>query len=346
MTGYRRGPLCGESNPNFLRTPGVTGVNDAGDPTKPMLVADRRAPVVHRRKFTFGPVSRPYTGPPYILGKPEIAHRLIREFVAVARKTYKSRFEILQALIALANRELQKLHTPLPDVPRTPPKSPIEAGGFSCACEQEAASHGVWEIKLFPASMDLNPQRKPEEFADQCGTIAHEWEHLIDTFYGVRFAVARGGKNKSVSKDLNVPLRIVVAARSRPLKWNTTEYLQAEEFYWFGYFTQLAKKKSDPTKELDELSSLYIGAHDKLKQLKRYNTADRSILDIDYRKILTKAERAVEIKKVEAELRTLKRKIVAARRRYVALPKETVGHIVQEIYKKGVLQALAKSPVS
>ncbi len=356
MVGYKRGPLCGATNPSFSRTPGSMGINDAWGPNKNLLIADRRGPaglssgsssaVARQSRFKFGPISPPYTGPPYVLGKPEIANRLIRAFLTVALKTYKSRFEILTALTRLASQELRKLGIPLPSLPQDPPKDPMAAGGFSCGNDQKGYPQGVWEIKLYPAAMDLTPSEKPKEFAEQCGTVAHEYEHLVNTYYAVRFAVAKGEKDKHIAKEMLVLSRIIKSARSQPLKTNSTDYLQAEEFYWFSFFTRLDRKRSDPIPKLSRLNLSYLERHQKVKQLKRYNATDKTILEIEYNKILTTDERQALIRKLEVELQSLKMKIAAARKRYTALPKETVGHIVEEIFEKGVLKGLSGARTS
>ena len=43
MTGFFRGPICGETNPSFASTPGATGCNDQADPDNHIYIPDTKS---------------------------------------------------------------------------------------------------------------------------------------------------------------------------------------------------------------------------------------------------------------------------------------------------------------
>ena len=302
--------------------------------------------IVSKRKFNIKIQSRSYKGPPYIIAKPDSLNRLTKGFVSVAKKTFKSKQDIIFALIDVANQELNRLDVPLPTTPREIPKGAATGGGFSRGNDQPGYPDGLWEIKFMPMAMNLTPIKKPKEFAEQCGTVAHEYEHLIDIYMAVRFAIATGDNEKYISTKMLIPSRIIKHAKSKTLKLNSEESLQAEEFYWFEFFHRLDKKMHQPAKKLENLEAKSAGIYITIEALKRYNANDAEVLEIEYGKNLSKVRRSTLVQELNRKQKNMEQRLVAARKKYKALPLETNAHIVQEIFIKRMTKELSFFPKS
>lgn len=340
MTGYRRGPLCGASNPSFQPTAGPWGVNDPSDQSKPLFIAKGSTPVglvraplpaTSPEPFAFGRSSTQYTGSPYILGKPPVLNSLISGFVAAAHKTYKNRDEIVKALAGVVNAELKKLRIPPPDTPNEIPKMGSSAGGFDAS---------VWEIKLLRVPVDLTPSKTPDLFAHQCNTIAHEYEHCVDTYMALRFALARGDSDAYIKENIVSPSRIIQHGKANPLTRNSPDFPQAEEMYWFHFFTHKVDPHGKWTNEYNDLLTRSAGNSMEVQRLRRYNKGDAELDVTLLDRVLTKEERDAKIRQLEREDLVLKQRAEAARKRYLSLPLETVGHTVGEMVEKRILEAL------
>jgi hypothetical protein len=229
----------------------------------------------------------PYKGPPYVLGKPGIIEALVRGFVAAGSKTYHSRDEINSALCQVANAQLKRLGIPVPDTPSELPQGAASAGGFSMGQDQELAPKGVWEIALLPPiSVDSTPSKTPQAFAAHCGLVAHEYEHCVDAYLALRFALAKGDSEQYLIDKLSFPSRIIRLAREQPLKPNSPDFQQCEEMYWFFFFAhRLDQGKA--TGEVTDLQALAFSNSDEIKMLKRYNEHDADALELKYGKFLT-----------------------------------------------------------
>lgn len=295
-------------------------------------------------KINFKTQTGSIKGPPYILAKSNSLNRLIKGFVSVAKKTFSSKHDILFALIDVANQELKKLNIPLPTTPREIPKGAATGGGFSRGNDQPGYPNGLWEIKFMPKAMDLTPIKKPKEFAEQCGTVAHEYEHLVDTYMAVRFAIASGDSEKYISTKMLIPSIVIKHAKSNQLKVNSEESLLAEQFYWFEFFNRLDTKIHQPAKKLENLEAISASLYLTIEALKRYNDSDAEVLEFEYGKNISRVRRNALIQELKRKQQNMEQRLVEARKKYEALPMETVAHIAEKIFIDGMSKALSAVP--
>ncbi len=357
MCNKRRGPLCGQTNKPFLFTPGPIGLNDAGDPEGEVLCTDTRG-VVGRTVNSSATAllintvnsyrNQPkYNGPPYILGKPNYVQAIVAGFVSVGKKAYTSKFQLIKALTEVVNPYLTSLKIPIPKLSQQE-TDVNSAGGFSRANNDKETPKGLWIINFRTAGIPLEPNKSPNKFANLCATIMHEYEHAIDAYYAVRFALSKGDKENWIAKRLVIPDFIIKIAKSQPLKVNSIEFLQAEEFYWFTYLTILQKEVENPAKLHGKYEDELGRKESVLDSLKKYNSwLHKDIVRSEFPQHrngdIPLGIRKKLIRMIEAQIKVLKEKRDYYNKKYISLPAETTGHIVEEIYRKQVLNALKKA---
>lgn len=288
-----------------------------------------------------------YTGPPYILGKPDICGRLVRGAVALARRTWTNPSDVVKALAATLNGELKQLGVmlPLKLTTFTVADSPGLATGA-------AFDPSTWQINAKLEQLPSRPSSAPQKLAEQFAHLAHEYEHLVDYYYALRYMLTEKKSDREIKTDLKISSKVVSDAKRHPtLKSGSVIYAQAEEFYWFIRLRDSMKTVRTSGGKLVRLSELaeqlqveVLDVQLKIEETKKYGRV-RSIDDMLGNASTPRPSRLQTkelLNKYKRRLTALKKKHSAVLKQYKALPNEVSAYLVQEKVKEEVERALSR----